>query len=74
MNWRRGLAEASFFLVAAAAGVYGFGQTFEGHIPWLAVSLISFLLLARQMARVQDRWPRRRPAKPPAPDHEESGP
>lgn len=58
----RAAAEMVLFLGAAAVGIYGFGRAFEGDGLWLAVSAVALVVLAKQMARVQDRWPRRRPA------------
>ncbi len=60
MNRQRGLAEAMLFLVAAGAGIYGFGRAFQGGVLWLGVSAVSLIVLAKQMGRVQDRWPHRR--------------
>ena len=60
MNRWQGLAELTLFLVAAAAGIYGLGRTFQGNTLWLGVSAVALILLAKQMGRVQDHWPRRR--------------
>ncbi len=66
MSTRNGLHEMALFLVAAAAGIYGLGEGlagfFEpghGDVAWLAVAAVALVVLARQMARVEDRWPRR---------------
>ncbi len=66
MSNRNGLHEMALFVVAAAAGIYGLGEGlagfFEpghGDVAWLAVAAVALAVLARQMARVQDRWPRR---------------
>ena len=65
MDWRRGLAEAALFLVASAVGIYGLGAGLNGFFGgpadpwWLAVAAVALAVLARQMGRVQDRWPRR---------------
>ena len=59
----RAAAEMVLFLVAAAIGVYGFGRAFQGEGLWLAVSAVSLVVIAKQMARIQDRYPRRRPEK-----------
>lgn len=56
----RAAAEMALFLVASAAGIYGFGRAFQGDGLWLAISAVALVVLAKQMARVQDRWPRRR--------------
>lgn len=58
----RAVAEMALFLVASAVGIYGFGRAFQGDGLWLAVSAVALVVLAKQMARVQDRWPRRRRA------------
>ena len=58
----RAVAEMALFLVASAVGIYGFGRAFQGDGLWLAVSAVALVVLAKQMARVQDRWPRRRAA------------
>ena len=59
----RAAAEMVLFLVAAAIGVYGFGRAFQGEGLWLAVSAVSLVVIAKQMARIQDRYPRRRSEK-----------
>lgn len=66
MNWRHGLAEATLFLMASLAGVYGLGEGLNGFFGtgpadpwWLAVSAVALIVLARQMGRVQDHWPRK---------------
>lgn len=61
----RAAAEFVLFLVAALAGIYGFGQAFQGNGLWLAVSAVALVVIAKQMARIQDRWPRRRSVSPP---------
>ena len=58
----RAVVEMALFLVASAVGIYGLGKAFEGDGLWLAVSAVALVVLAKQMARVQDRWPRRRAA------------
>ena len=58
----RAVAEMALFLVASAVGIYGFGRAFQGDGLWLAASAVALVVLAKQMARVQDRWPRRRAA------------
>lgn len=60
MNRRQGLSELTLFFGAAAAGVYGFGRAFQGNVLWLGVSAVALILLAKQMGRVQDHWPRRK--------------
>ena len=66
MSARHGLAEIVLFALAAAVGVYGLGEGLngffgpgQGGVLWLAVAAAAMMVLARQMARVQDRWPRR---------------
>ncbi len=59
MNRRQGLSELLLFLAAAAAGVYGLGRALQGDLPWLGVTAISLIVLAKQMGRVQDQWPSR---------------
>ncbi len=59
MNRRQGLRELMLFFAAATAGVYGLGRTLQGNIPWLGVTAISLIVLAKQMGRVQDQWPSR---------------
>lgn len=56
----RAAAEMALFLAASAAGVYGFGKAFQGDGWWLAISAVALVVIAKQMARIQDRWPRRR--------------
>ncbi len=53
------LPEAALFLASAVAGIVGLGEAFRGDIAWLAVTGVAALVVARQMGRVQDRWPRR---------------
>ena len=57
-------AEFALFLFAAAVGIYGFGQAFQGHGLWLAVSAVSLVVLSKQMGRIQDRWPKKRRSAP----------
>ena len=66
MNWRRGLTEALLFLVASAVGIFGLGTGLagffgpgRGDIAWLGASAVALMVLAQQMGRVQDHWPRR---------------
>ena len=66
MSVRHGLAEILLFALAATVGVYGLGEGLNGFfgpgrggVLWLAVAAAAMMVLARQMARVQDRWPRR---------------
>lgn len=56
----RAAGEMVLFLAAAAAGVYGFGRAFQGDGLWFGVSAVALVILAKQMGRIQDRWPRRR--------------
>ena len=62
MNRLQGFSELLLFFVAATAGIYGFGRAFRGNALWLGVSAVALVLLAMQMARVQDHWPRRKAA------------
>ncbi len=66
MNARRGLAEIALFAAAAVLGIYGLGvgldgffEPGQGSVLWLGVAAVALMVLARQMARIQDRWPRR---------------
>lgn len=66
MSARQGLAEMALFVMAAGLGVYGLGEGLDGvfesgqrSVLWLAVAAVALMVLARQMARVQDRSPRR---------------
>ena len=61
-------AEFGLFLAAALAGIYGFGKAFQGNGLWLAVSAVALVVIAKQMARIQDHWPRRRAARLPGTD------
>ncbi|NOY54731.1 MAG: hypothetical protein GXP34_01970 [Actinobacteria bacterium] len=60
MNRRQGFSELILFFAAAAAGVYGLGRAFRGDVLWLGVSAAALIVLAKQMSRIQDHWPRRR--------------
>lgn len=60
MTRLQGFSELALFFVASIAGIYGFGRAFRGNTLWLGVSAVTLILLAKQMARVQDHWPRRR--------------
>ena len=60
MNRRQGFSELTLFFVAAAAGVYGLGRAFQGNALWLGVSAVALIVLAKQMSRIQDHWPRHR--------------
>ena len=80
MNARRGVAEIGLFAVAGAIGVYGLGEglngffeTGTGGVLWLPVAAVALMVLARQMGRVQDRWPRR-PSRPGAVSRAPAGP
>jgi hypothetical protein len=60
MTRRQVFAEMSLFLAAAVVGVVGVGEAFRGSFGWLFVIAAATMVLARQMARVEDRWPRRK--------------
>lgn len=64
----RAAAEFGLFLLAAIAGTYGFGKAFQGQGLWLAVSAVALVVIAKQMARIQDRWPLHAKALPSKPD------
>jgi len=67
MTGRHASGEIALFVLAASAGTVGIGESYRGHIAWLAVTALAVFVLARQMGRVQDSWPRRdRPRRPPA--------
>ncbi len=55
----RGALELGLFFVFAGVGVYGFGRAFRGDTAWLALSAVAAYVIAKQMARVQDGWPKR---------------
>ncbi len=81
MSPRQGLAEVALFLAAAAAGVYGLGEGLgalfgqgQGGVPWLGVTAVALMVLARQMARVQDRAPHRGTRHAAAPGAPDGGP
>ncbi len=67
---RRG-AEMLLFLVVSVIGIYALGNGLTGlfepgkaiNLLWLTVSLGAMLLLASQMGRVHESWPRRRDGK-----------
>ncbi len=62
MNPRRGLAEIGLFVLASGLGVYGLGEGLNGFfepgrgggVLWLGVAAVALMVLARQMARIQD--------------------
>jgi hypothetical protein len=74
MTRRRGIAELLLFLAASTIGIYAFGRGLAGLFGnphpdpwWLPVGFAALWVLAKQMARIQDRWPRRRqPRRHPA--------
>ena len=74
MTRRRGIAELLLFLAASAIGIYAFGRGLAGFFGyphadpwWLPVGFAALWVLAKQMGRIQDRWPRRRkPHRQPA--------
>lgn len=72
MTRRRGIAELLRFFAASGVGIYAFGRGLAGFfgIPhpgplWLPVGLAALWVLAKQMGRIQDRWPRRKPRRQP---------
>jgi hypothetical protein len=65
MTRRQAFAELSLFLVAALAGVISIGQAFRGTPAWLLITAVATRVLARQMGRVEDSWPRRKHSRPP---------
>ena len=74
MTRRRGVAELLLFLGASGIGIFAFGRGLAGFFGephadpwWLPVGLAALWVLARQMGRIQDRWPRRKqPRRRPA--------
>jgi hypothetical protein len=74
MTRRRGVAELLLFLAASAIGIYAFGRGLAGFFGyahadpwWLPVGFAALWVLGKQMARIQDRWPRRKqPRRHPA--------
>jgi hypothetical protein len=74
MTRRRGIAELLLFLGAAGIGIFAFGRGLAGFFGepdadpwWLPVGFAALWVLAKQMSRVQDRWPRRKqPRRRPA--------
>jgi hypothetical protein len=74
MTRRRGIAELLLFVGASGIGIYAFGRGLAGlfgrpHADpwWLLVGFAALWVLARQMGRIQDRWPRRKqPRRRPA--------
>lgn len=70
MTRRRGIAELVLFFAASGIGIYAFGRGLAGFfgLPhpdlwWLPVGFAAMWVLAKQMSRIQDRWPRRRPGR-----------
>ncbi|HEY5989564.1 MAG TPA: hypothetical protein VIV12_24770 [Streptosporangiaceae bacterium] len=70
MNRRRGIAELMLFVTASAIGIFAFGRGLAGFFGmphsdplWLPVGFAALWVLAKQMGRIQDRWPRRRQAR-----------
>lgn len=73
MTRRRGIAELLLFFAVSAIGIYAFGRGLAGFfgIPhadplWLPVGFAALWVLAKQMGRIQDRWPRRKSRRQPA--------
>lgn len=73
MTRRRGIGELLLFLAAAAIGIYAFGRGLapvfgrpHGDPWWLPVGFAALFVLAKQMGRVQDRWPRRKESRRPS--------
>lgn len=73
MTRRRGIGELLLFVAASAIGIYAFGRGLAGFFGnphadplWLPVGFAALWILAKQMGRIQDRWPRRRPGRRPA--------
>lgn len=70
MTRRRGIAELLLFFFAAGIGIYAFGRGFAGFFGmphadplWLPVAVAALWVLAKQMGRIQDQWPRRKPPR-----------
>jgi hypothetical protein len=73
MTRRRGIAELLLFLAASAIGIYAFGRGLaplfgrrHGDPWWLPAGFAALWVLAKQMGRIQDRWPRRKPSRHPS--------
>jgi len=66
MTRRHASGEVVLFVLAASAGTVGIGELYRGHVAWLVVTAFAVFVLARQMGRVQDTWPRRNPRRPSA--------
>ncbi len=72
MTRRRGVGELLLFVAASVIGIYAFGRGLAGlfgnpHADplWLPVGFAALWILAKQMGRIQDRWPRRRQGRRP---------
>ncbi|HUY51903.1 MAG TPA: hypothetical protein VMV92_40420 [Streptosporangiaceae bacterium] len=70
MTRRRGIAELLLFFAASGLGIYAFGRGLAGYFGeggadplWLPVAFAALWVLAKQMGRIQDRWPRRKQAR-----------
>ena len=70
MTRRRGIAERLLFLAASVIGIYAFGRGLAGFFGnphpdpwWLPVGFAALWVLSKQMSRIQDRWPRRKPSR-----------
>jgi hypothetical protein len=70
MTRRRGVAELLLFLGASAIGILAFCPGLAGFFGqphadpwWLPVGFAALWVLAKQMSRIQDRWPRRKPSR-----------
>jgi hypothetical protein len=67
MTRRRGIAELLLFVAASGIGIYAFGRGLAGFfgqphpdLLWLPVGFAALWVLAKQMGRIQDKWPRRK--------------
>jgi len=70
MTRRRGIGELLLFFAASGTGIYAFGRGLAGFFGnphpdpwWLPVGFAALWVLSKQMSRIQDKWPRRRPSR-----------